>query len=146
MDILEAIDSFVGIPKIQGLDLNQELFDRLVNFILNLNPEVLTDKQLEKVAEIIDDLRTEDELEEAKGDARPLAGKSSVDKKMYSRKYGRMNRVKIRKKARELKRSIEGRKRKRMGKINKKKGKTPTGRDEVNYRPTIGGQGGDRSK
>ena len=146
-DVLEQVDNFLNEP-VEEEDIKQELFNRLASFILELEPDSLSDNQLDEVVEILDHLEFEDELEEQqKTQRRPkLAKKSDTKKKQYSRQYTRKNRALIKRKKLKFKRSGEGRKRGLLKKRMAKKFKTPTGRIKVRYHKTRGGQGGKRVK
>ena len=147
-DVLEQVDNFLNEPVEEEADIKQELFNRLASFILELEPDSLSDNQLDEVVEILDHLEFEDELEEQqKSKRRPkLANKTPIKKKQYSRQYTRKNRVKIKRKRIQLKRSGEGRKRKKLKPRLAKKFRTPTNRLRVRYHKTRGGQGGKRVK
>ena len=144
-DVLEQVDSFLDEPVEE--DNGQEIFDRVVDFIIELEPDSLSDDQLEEVMEILDHLEFEEELEEKKQTRRPkLANKTPIEKKQYSRQYTRKNRTRIKRKRILLKRSGEGRKRKKLKKRLAQKFRTPTDRLKVRYHKTRGGQGGKRKK
>lgn len=144
-DVLEQVDSYLYEPEEE--DDSQEIFDKLVNFIIELEPDSLSDDQLEEVMDILDQLEFEDELEEQQRKRRPkLADKSSIKKRQYSRKYTRRNRMKIKRKRNLFKRSAKGRKRKVLKKRMAQRFKSPTGRVKVRYHKTRGGQGGKRQK
>ncbi len=136
MDIIEQIEDFVGTPHLQ-FDDSKEMFDRMADFITGLEPDNLTDDQLQKVMEIINDLQVEDD-ETDEIDMQEVvtvkADPSSHQEKSYARKYYEKNQLKIRKKAKILKRSSEGRKRRRMKPINLKKNKSRTGRPKRDHR------------
>lgn len=107
-NIIEQIDTILGNPTIQW-DTDENLFMKMADFITNLDPEILDDKQIQEVMDIIELLDVPDEdVEEAK-----LAGKSSTNKKNYSRRYTRKNKIKIDSTKEKFKKSAEGKKRKR---------------------------------
>ncbi len=152
-DVLEQVNDYIQEP-IKELDDKQEIFDRTVDFIIDLHPDSLSDEQLEEVMEILDLLEFEpmDEQENKskyKGPykRRPkLTDKTPMKKLQYARKYRRRNPAKIKKKRIQLQRSGEGRKRKRMKPLLAKRFKTPTGKDPRRNRRKGTGQGGDRKK
>jgi len=126
-DILEQIDVLVMQPDIKILSTD-ELFDKMANLIVTLEADNLTDRQLAKVLEIIEDFEDADELgEEVK------AKKTTINKKAYAGKYYKQNKVKMKKKKIDLEKSIEGKTRKRMKPIMAKGRKTATGRHKVTY-------------
>lgn len=145
-DVLEQVDNFLNEP-VEEEDIKQELFNRLASFILQLEPDSLSDNQLDEVVDILDQLEFDDEIEEQQKKRRPrLAKKSDIKKRQYSRQYTRKNRALIRRKKLKFKRSGEGRKRGLLKKRMALKFKTPTGRIKVRYHKTRGGQGGKRVK
>ena len=126
-DILEQIDVLVMQPDIKILS-NDELFDKMANLIITLEADNLTDRQLTKVLDIIDDFEDADELgEEVK------AKKTTINKKAYAGKYYNQNKGKMKNKKKELEKSITGQTRQRMKPIMAKGRKTPTGRHKVSY-------------
>ena len=126
MNIIEQIDTILGNPVIQW-ETDDNLFMKMADFITNLDPETLSDTQLEEVMNIIELLDVED-VDEVR-----FAGKSSVEKKKYSRRYYRKNRAKIKRVKVKFKRSAEGRKRKRNKLRLSKTRKTPTGKRTTKY-------------
>jgi len=127
MDILEAIDVLVMQPDLK-IQSNDELFNKMANLIIGLEPDNLSDRQLDKVLEIIEDFEDSEELEEE-----VKAKKETIGKKAYASKYYNQNKNKMKKKKIELERSIEGKKRNRMKPIMAKGRKSPTGRHLVSY-------------
>jgi len=129
-DILEAITDY--IPDIASLDVqyDEELFERLLDFVIALDPEQLNDIQLDNVTSMLDDLEMygEDGVSELR-----LSRRSSAEKKRQSRQYWRRNKQKIKLRRKKFKRSAEGRKKKRLTKIKARSGKTATGRRKVRY-------------
>lgn len=127
MDILEQIDVLVMQPDLK-IQTNNPLFDKMANLIIGLEPDNLTDRQLDKVLEIIEDFEDAEELEEE-----VKAKKTVINKKAYANKYYKQNKKKMKKKKKELERSITGKTRERMKPIMAKGRKTPTGRHKVSY-------------
>jgi len=127
MDILEAIDVLVMQPDLK-IQTNNELFDKMANLIIALEADNLTDRQLDKVLEIIEDFEDAEELEEE-----VKAKKETIGKKAYASKYYNQNKNKMKKKKKELERSITGKTRERMEPIYSKQRKSKTGRHKVSY-------------
>ena len=125
-NVIEQINTILGNPIIQW-DTDENLFMKMADFITELDPEVLTDEQIKEVMDIIEQLETED-VEEAK-----LAGKSSTDKKNYSRRYTRKNKIKIDNTKEKFHKSAEGRKRKRNKKRLSNLNLTPTKKRTTQY-------------
>lgn len=126
-DITEQIDMFVMQPNLEIVSDN-ELFSKMANLIIDLDPEQLSDRQLEKTMEIFEDFEAVEEVEEE-----VKAKKTSQSKKQYASKYYRGNKQKMKKKKKELERSIKGKVRNTMAPIMAKGRKTPTGRHKVSY-------------
>ena len=131
--ITEQINTMLGNNIIQW-ETDDFLFTKMADFIIDLDPNILTNIQIEKVMDIIELLEVEDDtkISELK-----LAGKSSSDKKKYSRIYYRKNRNKIKKVKKIFKKSSEGRKRKRNKIRLSKLNRTPTGKRKVKYRRRV---------
>lgn len=126
-DILEQIDVLVMQPDLK-IKSDNELFDKMANLIIALEGDNLTDRQVSKVLEIIEDFQDSDELaEEVK------AKKTTINHKAYAGKYYKQNKSKMKKKKKELEKSITGKTRERMKPIMAKGRKTPTGRHKVSY-------------
>jgi len=126
MNIIEQIDTILGNPTIQW-DTDENLFMKMADFIIDLDPEMLDDKQIQEVMDIIDLLDVPD-VTEVK-----LAGKSSTDKKNYSRRYTRKNKTKIQSTKEKFKKSAEGKKRKRNKKRLSNHNLTPTKQRTTKY-------------
>lgn len=128
-DILEQIDMFVMQPNLEIVS-NNELFSKMANLIIDLDPEQLSDRQLEKTMDIFEDFEAveEEELEEE-----VKAKKTSTTKKQYAAQYYNGNKQKMKKKKKELERSLKGKVRSTMAPIMSKGRKTPTGRHKVTY-------------
>jgi hypothetical protein len=126
-DILEQIDFMVANPHFEIIS-DDELFSKMANFIISIDPDLLDDRQLANILEIVEDFEAVDELEEE-----VKAKKETMTKKQYAGKYYRQNKQKIKKKKTELERSIKGKNRNRMAPIMARGRKTPTGRHKVSY-------------
>jgi len=127
-DILEAIEDFTED------DIDEKIFDRAINFCLSLDPEILTDKQLEDLSNIILSIEqsADDDIQELK-----RAKKSLATIKQYARSYARKNRISLKAKKKKIARSADGRKRARAKDRMARAGKTPSGRRKILYN-TIG--------
>ena len=139
MDVISNIENFFGNTGLE-IDKSQQLFDRMADLIIGLDPDCLTDIQLQEVMDILQDIEFSDEpeiSEQTSGRKYRLASKSTPKTRQYARKYYRRNRVKIKKKRVLFKRSAEGRKRKRVMQRMAKQHKTPTGRRKVRYRRVV---------
>lgn len=119
------------IPDIANMDMEFDdiIFDRLMNFIMELDPEILSDEQLEEISDILDNIEMHgEEVSELK-----RAKRSPPEKKKLSRRFWRRNKQKIKKKRAKFKKSAEGRKRKRKKTRMAKSNKTPLGRRKITY-------------
>jgi hypothetical protein len=112
---------------------DEKLFNKMANFIINLDPDKLTDSQLEGVINMIDNLEMEiQELQEKR-----LAQKTKLSKNQYSKKWYRANKTEIKRRKEKFKRSSEGRKRIKMKKRNDRIGRTATGRSKLEYNKRV---------
>jgi len=128
MNIIEQIDTILGTPTIQW-DTDENLFMKMADFITDLDPDKLDDKQIKEVMDIIELLDVPDDgVAEVK-----LAGKSSTGKKNYSRQYTRKNKIKIQATKEKFKKSAEGNKRKRNKKRLSTLNLTPTKQRTTKY-------------
>jgi len=122
MDILLEIEDYVD-------EIAQVMFNRAINFLLAIDPEILTDKQLEDLMNIISSIEfLGGGMEEAK-----RAKKSLATIKQYSRSYYRKNKISLKGKKERVKNTVDGRKRKKNKKKNAKAKKTPSGRSQIIY-------------
>ena len=126
--ITEAIEDYI-----QGLNVkyNEGLFERVLDFIMDLDPEILSDEQLEDVENILDTLELYGEEEEVTEIIK--ARRSSPEKRREARQYWRKNKSKIKVKRKKFRKSAEGRKRKRKRGTMAKSNRTPTGRKMMTY-------------
>lgn len=136
-EILEQEDMVLpkGSTKVKAeFTFDEQLFNKMANFIINLDPDKLSDTQLEGVIKMIDGLELElDELQEEKG----MAKKSTLNKNQYSKKWYRANKTEIKRRKEKFRRSAEGRKRDKMRRLNAKRGKTATGRNQLQYNKRV---------
>lgn len=128
MKLLNKINNLLLEAEFE-VDSDDPIFTKMANLILSLDPEKLSNEQIEKVSNIVEDLdfKKPEKNEEIK------AKKELATKKQYANSYYRKNKDKIKKKKVELNRSIEGQKRNRIKPIMAKQRKTPTGRHKVSY-------------
>ena len=117
--VLEQIEDFLAgtVPDID-VDLDEELFDQMVTFITSLDPEQLTEDQLEKVMDIVEGFGFE-EIEEVK-----LLGKTSRAQRKKAKIYRRKNKAKIKSWRRRNKNKLKRAKRTGKGLTGKRRGKT----------------------
>lgn len=136
-DILEQEDKVLpkGATKVKAeFTFDEKLFNKMANFIINLDPDKLTDTQLEGVINMIDSLEIEIEnLQERKG----MARKSTLSKNQYSKKWYSKNKTEIKRRKEKFRRSSEGRKRAKMKRLNARRGKTATGRNKIQYNKRV---------
>ena len=128
--ITEAIEDYiVDTPELDA-KRESESFERVLNFIINLEPEQLTDEQLDEVVSIIDmlEFQGEDGISEV-----IRAKKSTAEKKREARQFWRRNKAKIKLRRKKFKLSAKGRKRKQLKKRMEKVNKTPLGRKRIQY-------------
>jgi hypothetical protein len=119
MNILEQIEDFLAgtMPDID-VDIDEELFDRMVAFITSLDPSQLTEDQLEKVMDIVDGFEF-GEIEEIK-----LLKKTSRKQRKAAKIYRRKNKAKIKAWRRRNKNKLKRSKRTGRGLSGKRRGKT----------------------
>lgn len=157
-NVLEQITYVIADPEEHEKAQEKQMFERLANFILTLDPDQLNDDQLEETMDILelidpgdvdftmmeeytqdDKERNKEYYKKNKGEYRkkkyPRADRTDPADKMQARVYKRKNRNKIRVKKIKLMRSAEGRKRMKMTDRLEKVHKTPTKRKAVRYSP-----------
>lgn len=130
MDILEQIEDFMSPSVPLEIEFDGSLFDRMAEFLMKLEPDQLSDEQLEELIGIMDDLEMqgEEEANEAK-----MAKKTLASKNTYSKQWYRRNKSKIKRRKEKLKKSAEGKKRERKKDSMRSSNKTPTGRPLRKY-------------
>jgi hypothetical protein len=117
--ILEQIEDFLAgtVPDID-VDIDEELFDKMVAFITSLDPEQLTEDQLEKVMDIVDGFEF-GEIDEIK-----LLKKTSRKTRKKAKIYRRKNKAKIKAWRRRNKNKLKRSKKTGRGLSGKRRGKT----------------------
>jgi len=136
MQILEIIDDILDqedymLPKDDSPIIDEKLFDRMIDFIISLEPANLDDEQVQEVINIIDAIEDEEDLIEVR--TPKLAKRTLATKNQYSKKWYRKNRNKIKRRKAKLRRSSQGRKRIKAKVRLAKQGRTATGRKKVRY-------------
>jgi hypothetical protein len=142
MDLLETIDDILEqeksiLPKDKtktkvNFEFDENMFDKMANFIINPDPDSLSDSQVESVINMIEELEVDvEELDELR---KPKMAKKTVStENQYSKRWYRKNRTNIKRRKAKFRRSSEGRKRLMKKKKLAKMGRTPTGRKKVRY-------------
>jgi hypothetical protein len=137
--ILEKLEDYMTVsmfePKPEvSFTSDEDLFNRMADFITDLDPEILTDEQIETVIGILDDIEilVGDEDESVEESARK-AKSSLASKKTYGRQWYRKNKTKVKSQKKKMQRSAEGRKREKAKSRMMKGNKTPTGRPIRKY-------------
>ena len=126
-DVLEQEDLILPVKKVEYEPNSDELiFNRIANFIINLDPDKLNYDQVQEVIDMIDGVA--DNLQEDR-----LAKKTLLDKNQYSKKWYRANKTEIMRRKEKFSRSSAGRKRAKIKKRMERTGKTATGRNQVKY-------------
>jgi len=135
--ILEKLEDYMTVsmfepkPEVTFVS-DEELFNRMADFITDLDPDILTDEQLNIAIGILDDIEVlvdDDSIEEAARKAKS----SLASKKTYGRQWYRKNKTKVKTQKKKMQKSAEGRKRERAEDRMKKGNKTPTGRPIRTY-------------
>jgi len=143
MELLETIDDILEqeihiLPKDSKVktefSFDEMLFNRMANFIINLDPDSLSEDQVQEIIDMIEELEVEFDEEGIEEIKTPrLAKRTAANKNQYSKKWYRTNKNSIKRRKAKMARSSQGRKRAikkgRMARI----GKTATGRRKVRY-------------
>lgn len=137
MDIIENIEIYEQEEKQETED--QMMFNRMVNFLLDLDHDKLTVEQLDNLIKIVDKIEflggDFEEVKERKIYKR--AKKSSASTRQYARNYYSKNKGKLKRRKTKIERSVDGKKRKKNKDKMAKMGKSPSGRNKIIYN-TVG--------
>lgn len=125
--VTEQIDFMIANPTLK-LVSDEAVFAEMANLLMTLEPDQLTNEQIDDMLDIIEKMRTEAEVEEE-----IKAKKSSFRAKKYAQKYYSDNKKKIKAKKKQLEKSTQGYIRAKMTPYNAKKDQTPTGRKRRSY-------------
>lgn len=119
---------------------DDEIFEAMADFITSLDPEQLSEDQIETVLDILEEIEVEPHIHDVEDDdldkgisEKRLAGRTKVKKRIQAKKYYKRNRSKIKKRIKKFKRSAAGKARKRKATRMAKAGRTATGRKKVRY-------------
>lgn len=118
-DVLDQENSILPKRKIkmeQIVSFDERMFSRIVEFIIDLNPDLLTVNQVQEVINIIEEIENYNINESPR-----LANRSSVLKNNASKKWYRENKHRVKNKKEEFERSKEGRKKSKNKEKNKGK-------------------------
>jgi hypothetical protein len=134
-DILEQEDSILprDATKVKTeFTFDEQMFSKMANFIINLNPDGLTDDQVQEVINMIEKLEVEvDEIQEVRKPK--MAKRTLATKNQASKKWYRKNKTNIKRRKAKFRRSSEGRKRLMKKERMARQGRTATGRKKVRY-------------
>ena len=130
-DVLEQENSILPKDKTKvksEFTFDEKMFSKMANFIINLEPDKLSDDQIQEVINMIESFEVESIDEK-----RRLAKKSTLNKNQYSKKWYRSNKTEIKNRKEKFARSSEGRKRGKVKGRMSRAGRTATGRGKVEY-------------
>jgi hypothetical protein len=136
-DILEQEDHI--LPKSTKVNnefsFDELVFNKMANFIINLDPDSLNDNQLQEIIDMIEKLEVEFDDDEGIEEVKTpkFAKRTAANKNQYSKKWYRTNKNSIKRRKAKMSRSSQGRKRVKMKERLAKIGKTATGRRKVRY-------------
>jgi hypothetical protein len=139
MDILQKIQEAIGEEEVDDVDISNDeyIFQRMADFILDIDPETLSIEELDKALEILDEFERIAEDEKVEEDITPivsrLSNRSGDMKRSYARKWYRIKKDKIKKSKERFLRSSEGKKRSKSKDRLALAGRTPTNKDKVKY-------------
>lgn len=147
MNILEKIDKEINQLTEQDEEYYDEVVEKMLDFIMSLDTENLSEEQLDMIEDIIDmldpdeneeipDVTDEDELEEELDNVDEVFKKRvrrNLSKKRQRRREYRRKRAQVRVKARKYRRSAIGKRRARRAKRYGKIGRTSTGKRMRKY-------------
>lgn len=125
--ILEQIEDYLtvtGDEQVGGIehltvDLDEDLFDKMVDFIVSLKPDQLSDEQLEQVQEIIDMFEFEERTDEVR-----LLRKTTRADRRKAKIYRRKNKAKIKRWRKKNKRKLQRARKTGRGLTGKRRGRT----------------------
>lgn len=121
---------------------DDEIFESMADFITSLDPEQLTEDQLETVLNILDAIEVEPHMHDVEDDigeeteideVKRLAGRTKIKQRIQSRKYYKRNKSRIKRRKKRFKKSAEGRARARKKKKMERVGRTATGHKQRRY-------------
>lgn len=136
--ILEKLEDYIMVSMLEptpevAFVSDEELFNRMADFITDIDPDILTDEQLETAIGILDDIEILIDDGDAVEEAAKRAKKTLASKKTYGRQWYAKNKTKVKKQKEKMQKSAEGRKRQRKKGTMLKGNKTPTGRPVRKY-------------
>lgn len=124
------------LPAGYDVEKDSDIFERMVDFLIDLEPEQLTENQLGILIDILEDMEItyeplEDEIEEAT--IRRRRKRTKPSEKRERRQYYRRHRAQIKRKVKRYKKSAKGRRMKKLAKRMAKRGKTATGKRRTKF-------------
>jgi len=115
-------------PEIEDFENPELVFEKMADFVTNIDPRYLNEAQRTKLLNIIEKIEEDEELDEE-----IKAQRSTSMKKQYASKYYTANKNRLKNQKQSLKTSVEGNTRKVMGPIYAKSDRTPTGKKKLSY-------------
>lgn len=115
-------------PEVIDYEDPQAVFEKMADFVTNFDTRYLNEGQKIALLGILDKIEEDEELsEELK------AKRSASEKKQYASSYYIRNKQKLKRQKENLKHTVDGKTRQRMGPIMSKQDKTPTGKQKLSY-------------
>lgn len=145
MDLLETIEDVLEqedhiLPKKENdvkieYTFDEDMFNKMANFIVNLDPDKLTIDQIDKVIEMIEDIKMQANADDDVQEKRipKLAKRTPLQKNQASKKWYRTHRSHVRRREKKLARSAEGKRREAREPRLARQNKTPTERKKLRY-------------
>jgi len=148
-EILDRLTTFMGGRTDDGMFgtkpiFAEEMFDKMFEFIVSLDPAQLTEEQAGSIVEMIEEIELEyegvdesddyDLDEEEDLDEAPKRVKVNKSARRARAKAYRKNKAKRKMAAKKYRKSSAGKMMAKKAKRNSKRGKTATGKRKVTYR------------
>jgi hypothetical protein len=134
-DILNRLDTFLGgnVGDSFGTTpiYSDDILNRMFEFVTDLDPDILSEKQAGILYEIIEDI---DLRMEGIDEATPKKVRVKPGDKRENKLYYKKNRQKIKREASKYRKTSKGKQLAKKTKINNKRGKTATGKRMVSYK------------
>lgn len=136
MDSIETTDELIDrLPAGYDVEKDNDIFERMVDFLIGLDPDQLDEQQLEMLVNILEDMEiTYDGLEDVEeATVRAKRKRTKPSEKRERRRYYRQHRAQIKRKVKRYKKSAKGRRMKKLAKRMSKRGKTATGKRRTKF-------------
>lgn len=135
MNVEDKIKGFLDEPEVE-VEFDDEVINQMLEFMMDIEPDQLSDDQADEILEILDFWTEPDEEQEELTELMRKKKRIDPTERRKRKKLYRRTKAKVKRKLKKYRRSARGKLMKRKSKRMSKRGRTATGKRQRTF---IGG-------